>query len=60
MARTVKQLGESLNDRTVADVAASFQHVAVTHLRERTERALQWCVDNHGENQRVETLVVCG
>lgn len=35
----------SIQDRSVrADIAASFQHVAVLHLEERCERAIDWAL----------------
>lgn len=44
------------NDRQlVADLAASFQHIAVKHLEERTRRAIRQC-----KAHSVKTLVVSG
>jgi len=40
-----------------ADVAASFQHIAVRHLEDRCKRALQWTLETHPE---VQHLVVAG
>ena len=55
----VQKLGgiESVrNDKQlVADLAASFQHIAVTHLEERTRRAIRRCKPHN-----VKSLVVSG
>jgi N6-L-threonylcarbamoyladenine synthase len=32
-----------------ADIAASFQRVAVQHLEERCRRAVQWAQESHPE-----------
>lgn len=45
------------NRRLMADVAASFQHIAVRHLEQRVERALNVC-DLHETGAK--TLVVSG
>jgi N6-L-threonylcarbamoyladenine synthase len=36
-----------------ADIAASFQTVAVRHLEERCRRALQWAAESHPEMKHV-------
>lgn len=43
--------------QTRADIAASFQRVAITHLTERCRRAAAWAKDS---NPGMQTLVVAG
>lgn len=43
--------------RVVADIAASFQHSAVTHLLEKTKLAIKMCMDSDPE---MCDLVLCG
>ncbi|KAL4859186.1 putative aldo-keto reductase 2 [Chlorella vulgaris] len=45
------------NRQVRADIAASFQRVAVKHLEERCRRAVQWAQETHPE---VRHLVVAG
>ncbi|KAL4458728.1 hypothetical protein ABPG75_013593 [Micractinium tetrahymenae] len=45
------------NRQLRADIAASFQRVAVQHLEERCRRAVQWAQESHPE---VRHLVVAG
>lgn len=49
----VRELGgtEVLKDRPQLrnDIAASFQKVCVLHVYERTQRALEWCLENERE-----------
>ncbi len=62
MVRTVKalqQTGADVGEQQVADLAASFQHTAVSQLQDRTMRALQWCSE-HKELKPLTSLVVCG
>jgi N6-L-threonylcarbamoyladenine synthase len=40
-----------------ADIAASFQRVAVTHLRDRCRRAIEWATEDFPDIQR---FVVAG
>jgi len=35
------------------DIAASFQKVCILHLHERTERALEWCLENEKDAKHV-------
>jgi hypothetical protein len=37
------------NRQVRADIAASFQRVAVQHLEERCRRAVQWAQESHPE-----------
>ena len=50
-------MSEAEQQAARADVAASFQRVAVEHLAERTARALQWAKD---AEPRLSCLVVAG
>ena len=43
--------------QTRADIAASFQRVAITHLTQRCQRAAAWAKDS---NPEMQTLVVAG
>lgn len=62
IARFVQARGgvAGMDPQSVADLAASFQHTAVQHLHERTERALEWCAQNRSLAERPRSLVVCG
>lgn len=55
------ELGEAgdaeTSQQTRADIAASFQHVAVQHLAKRTARGVQWARD---QVENLDTLVVAG
>ncbi|KAK4535839.1 hypothetical protein CDCA_CDCA06G1864 [Cyanidium caldarium] len=46
-----------LNRQAAADIAASFQYVAVKHLEERLSLALQWC---QAHEPNVRSVVVAG
>ena len=48
---------EERNRQVRADIAASFQHVAVKHLCLRTKTAISWVKESHPE---VQALVVAG
>ena len=44
-----------------ADLAASFQHVAIQHLEERLERAMRLCdTPEHPQQPPITTLAVVG
>ena len=45
------------NEQARADIAASFQRVAVQHLEERCRRAVGWAAESHPQ---VKHLVVAG
>ncbi len=64
MVRTVnalQQTGTDMSERQVADLAASFQHTAISQLQDRTARALQWCSEQTSELKKpLTSLVVCG
>jgi N6-L-threonylcarbamoyladenine synthase len=46
--------------RTRANIAASFQRVAVTHLTERTSRAVEWANDLLDDGETLSCVVVAG
>ncbi|EKX40405.1 hypothetical protein GUITHDRAFT_75532 [Guillardia theta CCMP2712] len=53
-------LTNPLNDaQAAADIAASFQHVAIRHLEDRIERAMKLCKEEMGMSD-LKHLVVCG
>lgn len=51
------ETGETLDQQTKADIAASFQRVAVQHLTQRTARGIQWAREAVAG---LDTLVVAG
>lgn len=56
-AATKQDEDDQARRQTVADIAASFQHVAVQHLAQRTARGVQWAKE---QAPSVDTLVVAG
>jgi N6-L-threonylcarbamoyladenine synthase len=63
ITRTIEQLKQEsptkdLTDQMRADIAASFQRVALTHVSERVKIGLQWCTDNLPT--KLTSLVVAG
>ena len=53
---TEKLEAPTLSEQDRADVAASFQNVAITHLEQRLER----CISNHKDEEELSTLAVVG
>jgi len=56
-AATAGMRGQDELTRMKADVAASFQHTVVTHLKDRTARAVEWAKDME---PGISCLVVSG
>eukprot|EP00281_Chroomonas_sp_CCMP1168_P027775 CAMPEP_0206248870 /NCGR_PEP_ID=MMETSP0047_2-20121206/20602_1 /ASSEMBLY_ACC=CAM_ASM_000192 /TAXON_ID=195065 /ORGANISM="Chroomonas mesostigmatica_cf, Strain CCMP1168" /LENGTH=181 /DNA_ID=CAMNT_0053674547 /DNA_START=15 /DNA_END=560 /DNA_ORIENTATION=- len=48
------------DEKAAADIAASFQYVAVTHLEERLRRAVAQCAEDERVRGALKSLVVCG
>lgn len=61
--RTIEQQremnGKELNPKIRAEIAYAFQETALTHVNDRTKRALKWLRVNHPE-LRMNCLVVAG
>jgi len=57
LSRVLAPLSEQESLRIKADIAASFQEVAIRHLEDRTRRALEWAKE---EEPNIKHLVVSG